>query len=123
MQKSFAALIEILNAILIFARKSKNFVECGGKNFHFVHKSADIDSVVPCTVRAAFEYQGQKCSALSRMYVPKSLWPEISKKLVELTSRLKVGQVIKNRDFSIKNDWKSKNRYFGIRMSENFEFF
>ena len=37
--------------------------ECGGKNFHFVHPSADVESVVPCTLRSAFEFQGQKCSA------------------------------------------------------------
>lgn len=48
--------------------------ETGGKNFHLIHKSADIESSVHQTIRAAFEYQGQKCSALSRLYVPKSLW-------------------------------------------------
>ena len=52
--------------------------ECGGKNYHFVHTSADVESVVNGTVRSAFEYQGQKCSACSRMYVPESLWPQVS---------------------------------------------
>ena len=51
--------------------------ECGGKNYHFVHTSADVESVVNGTVRSAFEYQGQKCSACSRMYVPESLWPQV----------------------------------------------
>ena len=51
--------------------------ECGGKNYHFVHPSADIDNVVFCSVRGAFEYSGQKCSATSRMYVPESKWPEV----------------------------------------------
>ena len=51
--------------------------ECGGKNYHFVHPSADIDNVVFCSVRGAFEYSGQKCSATSRMYVPESLWTEV----------------------------------------------
>lgn len=51
--------------------------ECGGKNFHFVHSSADVDSVITSTIRSAFEYSGQKCSACSRMYVPESLWPKV----------------------------------------------
>ena len=51
--------------------------ECGGKNYHFVHNSADIESVVKSTIRSAFEYQGQKCSACSRMYVPESIWPQV----------------------------------------------
>lgn len=54
-------------------------VECGGKNFHFVHKSADVSSVVASSARSAFEYSGQKCSALDRMYVPESLWPQVLK--------------------------------------------
>lgn len=68
-------------------------VECGGKNFHFVHSSADVDSVVSGTVRSAFEYGGQKCSACSRLYVPQSLWPQIKGRLLEEHSRIKVGNV------------------------------
>lgn len=67
--------------------------ECGGKNFHFVHRSADVDSVVSGTLRSAFEYSGQKCSACSRLYVPHSLWPQIRKRLLEEHSRIKVGDV------------------------------
>lgn len=48
--------------------------ETGGKNFHFVHESADVESTVHHTVRGAFDYQGQKCSATSRAYVPRNLW-------------------------------------------------
>ncbi|XP_026683260.1 delta-1-pyrroline-5-carboxylate dehydrogenase, mitochondrial [Diaphorina citri] len=48
--------------------------ECGGKNFHFIHASANVESVVNGTIRSAFEYCGQKCSACSRMYVPESLF-------------------------------------------------
>uniref|UniRef100_A0A3Q1BFQ5 Multifunctional fusion protein n=1 Tax=Amphiprion ocellaris TaxID=80972 RepID=A0A3Q1BFQ5_AMPOC len=58
--------------------------ECGGKNFHFVHSSADVQSVVMGTIRSAFEFGGQKCSACSRMYVPNSLWPQIRQKMVDL---------------------------------------
>ncbi|KAG9257831.1 delta 1-pyrroline-5-carboxylate dehydrogenase [Emericellopsis atlantica] len=56
--------------------------ETGGKNFHLIHPSADIDNAVINTVRGAFEFQGQKCSATSRLYVPKSKWPEFKEKLV-----------------------------------------
>ncbi|XP_029801753.1 delta-1-pyrroline-5-carboxylate dehydrogenase, mitochondrial [Suricata suricatta] len=65
--------------------------ECGGKNFHFVHCSADVDSVVSGTLRSAFEYGGQKCSACSRLYVPQSLWPQIKGRLLEEHGRIKVG--------------------------------
>lgn len=65
--------------------------ETGGKNFHFVHESADIDNVVHNTIRGAFEYQGQKCSATSRMYVPNNLWPSIRERLVEQAKTIKVG--------------------------------
>lgn len=51
--------------------------ECGGKNFHLVHRSADMATVVNATLRGAFEYSGQKCSATSRLYVPASLWPQV----------------------------------------------
>jgi 1-pyrroline-5-carboxylate dehydrogenase len=49
--------------------------ETGGKDFVFAHPSADVDALVTALVRGAFEYQGQKCSAASRAYVPRSLWP------------------------------------------------
>uniref|UniRef100_A0A8C9SYN0 Multifunctional fusion protein n=1 Tax=Scleropages formosus TaxID=113540 RepID=A0A8C9SYN0_SCLFO len=65
--------------------------ECGGKNFHFVHKSADVQSVAMGTIRSAFEYGGQKCSACSRMYVPDSLWPQIKKELLAVQKHIKVG--------------------------------
>ncbi|XP_063798195.1 delta-1-pyrroline-5-carboxylate dehydrogenase, mitochondrial [Pseudophryne corroboree] len=65
--------------------------ECGGKNFHFVHKSADLESAVNGAIRSAFEYSGQKCSACSRMYVPDSLWPQIKARLLEEHGKIKVG--------------------------------
>ena len=63
--------------------------ECGGKNYHFVHPTAEVKSVVAGTVRSAFEYQGQKCSACSRVYVPESLWGEVKEGLVETQKSLK----------------------------------
>lgn len=52
--------------------------ECGGKNYHFIHPTADVESVITGTIRSAFEFCGQKCSACSRMYVPESLWKPVS---------------------------------------------
>ncbi len=65
--------------------------ETGGKNFVFAHPSADVDMLVVALVRGAFEYQGQKCSAASRAYIPKSLWPKVKEKLVAMTNGLKMG--------------------------------
>lgn len=65
--------------------------ECGGKNYHFIHPSADVQSVVTATIRSAFEYCGQKCSACSRMFVPRSLSDQIKKGLLEERSKLKIG--------------------------------
>jgi len=64
--------------------------ETGGKNYHFVHETADIENVVNCTIRGAFEYSGQKCSATARMYVPESLWPEIRDRMVAIVKEMKV---------------------------------
>jgi len=67
--------------------------ETGGKDFIMVHNSADADQVVTAMVRGAFEYQGQKCSAASRTYIPKSMWSEISDKLAKMVSEVKMGPV------------------------------
>ena len=66
--------------------------ETGGKNFHFVHESADVENVVMQTVRGAFDYQGQKCSATSRAYIPTNLWEGgMRDAMCEETSKLKMG--------------------------------
>ncbi|KAL2359416.1 hypothetical protein RJZ56_007734 [Blastomyces dermatitidis] len=65
--------------------------ETGGKNFHLIHPSADIKNAAIHTVRGAFEYQGQKCSATSRAYVPQSRWQEFKSVLVSETTALKSG--------------------------------
>ncbi|KAK7511616.1 Aldehyde/histidinol dehydrogenase [Phyllosticta citriasiana] len=65
--------------------------ETGGKNFHLIHPSADIGNAVKQTVRGAFEFQGQKCSATSRIYVPASLWPEFKQQIIDEVSALKIG--------------------------------
>ena len=71
--------------------------ETGGKDFVLVHKSADVDVVVTALCRGAFEYQGQKCSAASRTYVPSNIAPQIKKKLVAEIKTMKMGSV---EDFS-----------------------
>jgi len=65
--------------------------ETGGKDFVFVHKSADAEALAVALVRGAFEYQGQKCSAASRAYIPKSLWPDVKKRLVNKVGEIKMG--------------------------------
>jgi 1-pyrroline-5-carboxylate dehydrogenase len=65
--------------------------ETGGKNFHLIHKSADISNAVINTIRGAFEYSGQKCSATSRLYIPASIAEEFKSQLISETKKLKVG--------------------------------
>ena len=67
--------------------------ETGGKDFCVAHESADLDALVTCMVRGAFEYQGQKCSALSRAYIPSTIWPEIKERYVAEVKSIKMGDV------------------------------
>ncbi len=71
--------------------------ETGGKDFIFVHNSADPEQVATAIVRGAFEFQGQKCSAASRAYVPASMWPKVQKIVGKMLKEIKMGDV---RDFS-----------------------
>ncbi len=71
--------------------------ETGGKDFIVAHESCDADELVASTVRGAFEYQGQKCSAASRLFVPDSRWPQIRDRLVAEVQSITVGDVT---DFS-----------------------
>lgn len=73
--------------------------ETGGKNFHLIHHSADLENSVIQTVRGAFEYQGQKCSATSRAYVPKSLWPQFKEKIIAETKALAIGPPTEPKNF------------------------
>ena len=65
--------------------------ETGGKNYHLIHTSADTHNAAINTIRGAFEYQGQKCSATSRAYIPSSLWPTMKSTLISEAKALKVG--------------------------------
>jgi 1-pyrroline-5-carboxylate dehydrogenase len=67
--------------------------ETGGKDFILAHPSADPEAVATAVIRGSFEYQGQKCSASSRLYVPSNLWPEVKERLVEDVGSIKMGDV------------------------------
>ena len=73
--------------------------ETGGKDFIMVHASADPQEVAVAMVRGAFEYQGQKCSAASRVYVPKSLWPEVRDRAVAMMREITMGDTRDFRNF------------------------
>ncbi len=73
--------------------------ETGGKDFVFAHASADIEALVVALVRGSFEYQGQKCSAASRAYVPKSLWPSVKERLVAEVEAIQMGSPLDFRNF------------------------
>jgi len=67
--------------------------ETGGKDFIFAHQSADPLELATAIVRGSFEYQGQKCSAASRAYIPKSIWDDTQKEILNMISGIKVGDV------------------------------
>ena len=71
--------------------------ETGGKDFIFVHPSSDSQEVSVAIVRGAFEYQGQKCSAASRAYIPESMWPDVKSRIGDMIGQITVGDV---REFS-----------------------
>ena len=71
--------------------------ETGGKDFIVAHPSADVDAVATAILRGSFEYQGQKCSAASRVYAPSNIWPELKERLVEQVGTIRMGDV---SDFS-----------------------
>ena len=73
--------------------------ETGGKDFILAHASADPQALAVAIARGAFEYQGQKCSAASRVYVPRSLWPEVRDRVVAMMEDMRMGDVQDFRTF------------------------
>ncbi len=73
--------------------------ETGGKDFIVAHPSADVQELAVAVVRGGFEYQGQKCSAASRVYVPQSLWPEVKERAVAMMREIRMGDVADFRTF------------------------
>ena len=73
--------------------------ETGGKDFIIAHPSADADAVTTAIIRGSFEYQGQKCSAASRIYLPESLWKKMGDKLIQETDKITMGDPRDFRNF------------------------
>ncbi len=73
--------------------------ETGGKDFVVAHPSADIDALAVALVRGAYEYQGQKCSAASRAYIPDTLWPAVRDRVVAMIEDIRMGDVSDFRNF------------------------
>jgi 1-pyrroline-5-carboxylate dehydrogenase len=67
--------------------------ETGGKDFIVAHPSADVDALATAILRGSFEYQGQKCSAASRVYAPSNLWPELRERLVKEVAAIRMGDI------------------------------
>jgi 1-pyrroline-5-carboxylate dehydrogenase len=65
--------------------------ETGGKDFIVAHPTADVDALAAACIRGAYEYQGQKCSAASRLFAPRSVWPALKKRLIAMTESVVVG--------------------------------
>ena len=109
----------ILSGIGAQAGRYRNYPrvvgETGGKNFVVAHSSADIDALVTAIVRGGFEYQGQKCSAASRVFVPESIWPQVRDRLCDEVRGIRVGDVA---DFSTFMgaviDEKAWNRHWSV---------
>ena len=73
--------------------------ETGGKDFVLAHRSADVDALAVGLVRGAFEYQGQKCSAASRTYIPSNLWPGVKERMLAMMADIRMGDVRDFRNF------------------------
>lgn len=85
------------NNIATYAGYPRIVGETGGKDFIFAHKTADVNGLVAAMVRGAYEYQGQKCSAASRAFIPASIWDDVKNGMTAIMDTLKQGDV---RDFS-----------------------
>ena len=94
---SYDTLVQIWKRVGSNLEKYRNFPrivgETGGKDFIFMHPSADVRGTVVNLIRGAFEYQGQKCSACSRAYIPESRWPEVERLLKEEVPKVPMGRV------------------------------
>ena len=97
--------------------------ETGGKNFVFAHPSADLDAFVTAVIRGGFEYQGQKCSAGSRVYVPQSMWDRFREQLIDEMGQIRMGEPTDFRNFMAavidENSFDRIMRYIDFAKSSN----
>jgi 1-pyrroline-5-carboxylate dehydrogenase len=84
---------QVSDNLSVYRSYPKLVGETGGKDFIFAHSSADPPELATAIVRGAFEYQGQKCSAASRAYIPESIWDETKQQMLNMISDIKVGDV------------------------------
>jgi 1-pyrroline-5-carboxylate dehydrogenase len=73
--------------------------ETGGKDFIVAHSSADVDALAVAIARGGFEFQGQKCSAASRVYIPESIWPQVKERVVGIMQQIRMGDPTDFRNF------------------------
>lgn len=90
---------QITNNLDYYRSYPKIVGETGGKDFIFAHSSADVNELATAMVRGAFEFQGQKCSAASRAYIPASMWPEVKKLVTDMMGQIKMGDVLDPNNF------------------------
>ena len=90
---------QVSNNLTKYADYPRLVGETGGKDFILAHPSADVEALTTGVVRGAFEYQGQKCSAASRAYVPQSLWPKVREQLLGRLADVRVGDPADFRNF------------------------
>ena len=96
----FSSLWKLIGSNLNGQRTYPRLVgETGGKNFVLAHPSADVEALAVGLARGAFEYQGQKCSAAGRAYIPRSLWPRVRDALVDIAGAMPMGDVADPRTF------------------------
>ncbi|HPR73924.1 MAG TPA: L-glutamate gamma-semialdehyde dehydrogenase [Bacteroidales bacterium] len=90
---------QVSDNLSVYRSYPKIVGETGGKNFIFAHSSADPPALATAIIRGAFEYQGQKCSAASRAYIPESIWKETSDYMLQMCSEIKTGDVTDFENF------------------------
>jgi 1-pyrroline-5-carboxylate dehydrogenase len=90
---------QVTENLPIYKSYPKIVGETGGKDFIFAHNSADPLALATAIIRGSFEYQGQKCSAASRAYIPNSIWNETCRHLLEMVSEIKTGDVMDFNNF------------------------
>nr|CAH8820196.1 unnamed protein product [Trichobilharzia regenti] len=99
--RTFRSILKVIgNNLDKYTGYPRTIGECGGKNYHFLHPSANLEEAAVGTIRSSFEYSGQKCSACSRLYVPESLWGKFKGLLLSHYKQLKVGSPLDSDTFT-----------------------